>query len=373
METLPEENQKIACRLILRSSSEHLTQLMTGFGILNKNGLINVHLERDTDYYPGNGGPQRLKAIINDQFKIIYDMRDSDAVHADDLRWADFYFKRSFNPKIHKDSSTSRKIFSLGLNYSAYGSDDFSYIYLKYGFKNVNNLMRSFQNQKDLIERVLRSNSLLSRLFKRTTGKGVAHYSMFEGQPLMTNRPLILFFTRLWEPYRSSPDMDEMTFHERQKMNELRINCIYALKEKYNNQFFGGLVPNQYAIATYPDLVADKSVTYRSNYTKMIHTAAICISTSGLWGSNSWKMGEFVAGAKAIVLEKLKYSVPGDFLPNKNYLEFENSDQCISNVEKLVNEPEFRYQMMLNNLRYYYEYLRPDRLVWNSLNKVLGC
>ena len=75
---------------------------------------------------------------------------------------------------------------------------------------------------------------------------------------------------------------------------------------------------------------------------------------------------------KAIVCEELRYEVPGDFLPMKNYLPFSNTEECIGAVEKLVNDPEYMYQMKLNNLMYYYQYLMPDRLVKRTLDIIDG-
>jgi hypothetical protein len=345
---------------------------MTGFGLLNKNRLIDVVIERDRTYSPGNAGPHRLKAVINDHFKTIYDVRDSDAVALDDLEWADYYFKRSFNPKIHEDNDASQKIFRLGLNYPAYGADDFSYKYIRYGLESIKILVSSARLQKDFIERMLRSGGLLSRLSKRGTGKGVADYKKFEGQPFIAERPLIVFFARLWDPNQNALGMGDLAIQERRQINEMRSKCIYLLKEKFKDQFMGGLVPTPFAIQHHPEIVVSRKTVYKSHYLKMLHKASICISTSGLWSSNSWKLGEYVAAAKAIVAEKLRYMVPGDFLPNVNYLEFENPEQCVDRVDRLVNEPELIYKMMLNNLRYYHEHLRPDRLVWNTLRRVLG-
>jgi hypothetical protein len=91
----------------------------------------------------------------------------------------------------------------------------------------------------------------------------------------------------------------------------------------------------------------------------------------GVVGSNGWRIGELIAGAKAIVCEKLRYRVPGNFDNGKNYLEFITPEQCIEQVQILMDNPTLRYHLMQNNYRYYHDYLRPDKLIWNTIRACL--
>ena len=74
-----------------------------------------------------------------------------------------------------------------------------------------------------------------------------------------------------------------------------------------------------------------------------------------------------VAASKAIVSEKLHYELPGDFKKGKNYLEFNNVDKCINSIYELIQDKNKRYNMMKNNHIYYMNYVKPDKLVFNSL------
>ena len=74
--------------------------------------------------------------------------------------------------------------------------------------------------------------------------------------------------------------------------------------------------------------------------------------------------------AKAIVNERLHYTVTGDFSEGKNYLSFETVDECLVAVERLVEDSELRYAMKQANAAYYEAYLRPDVLVKNTLDLV---
>ena len=96
----------------------------------------------------------------------------------------------------------------------------------------------------------------------------------------------------------------------------------------------------------------------------------ICIGSMGLHESIGWKTGEYVAAAKAIVNERFRYRVTGNFAEGKNYLPFTDADQCVAAVRQLAESPEARYKMQKANEDYYRNSLRPDALVKNSLDTV---
>ena len=103
----------------------------------------------------------------------------------------------------------------------------------------------------------------------------------------------------------------------------------------------------------------------------MVKESSICIATMGLHESIGWKFAEYVSASKAIVSEELHYEVPGDFQSGRNYLTFKTPEECVDQIDKLVKDEDYRYQMMVNNFNYYHQYVRPDRLVLNSLITIL--
>jgi len=151
----------------------------------------------------------------------------------------------------------------------------------------------------------------------------------------------------------------------------MRANCIYKLRHEFGNLFIGGLAPSVDALKNYPDCVVDRKIITKKSYLKLLKNSTICIATEGLFGSNGWKLGEYIAGAKAIVTEKLRHEVPGEFKKGVNYLEFSSPDQCLECVQTLINNPKMRYQMMKENYSYYNNFLRPDILILNSINTCL--
>lgn len=154
-------------------------------------------------------------------------------------------------------------------------------------------------------------------------------------------------------------------------MNRLRVGCIRRLRESFGKRFIGGLEPTDYARQNFPDCVLEGHLTRKANYLRVVRGADVCISTVGLLQSNPWKLGEYVALAKAIVSQPLAHEVPGDFLSGRNYLEFHTENECVAAVQALLDDPRKRYTMMANNYAYYQAFLRPDMLVWNTLQTAL--
>ena len=116
-----------------------------------------------------------------------------------------------------------------------------------------------------------------------------------------------------------------------------------------------------------PDLIVPRELTERRHYLRAVHASDICIGSTGLHGSIGGKSGEYVAAAKAIVHEAFHYQVTGDFREGVNYLSFRTAQECVDAVGHLVEHPAEIAAMKQANAAYYQQYLRPDRLIANSL------
>ena len=157
---------------------------------------------------------------------------------------------------------------------------------------------------------------------------------------------------------------------ERKTINQARIEIIRALKQQYGAMFIGGLNDTPLSQEMAPDLIMPNTYTNRNKYIALLHSCDICIGSMGLHESIGWKTGEYVAAAKAIVHDPFRYSVPGDFLPGKNYLEYCTAEDCIAAVKKLVEDPQLLLSMKTANQEYYRNYLKPDVLIANTLEIV---
>ena len=210
-------------------------------------------------------------------------------------------------------------------------------------------------------------------MVKTLMGRASARYfvpKVFEGIPEREgDRPVrILFLTQLWNDHE--PGFSEEENRERTYINRMRIDVIRALRERYGDAFVGGLNDNALSRAWAPDLIMPAEYTERKRYLELVHSCDICIGSMGLFESIGGKTGEYVAAAKAIVNERLHYTVTGDFAEGKHYLSFETVEECLTAVQKLVDDPELRFAMKQANAEYYRNYLRPDVLVKNTLDLV---
>jgi hypothetical protein len=353
----------IQVKVLLRSSARHLSQIFTGLGLLEKEKKIRVRFEKSDDYFPDS--PQRLRIIINDSINTLFDLRDAANIDSEDFNWSDYYFKRSYSNDQHLDI----KIHPLGFYYQAYGKEDHSKLFLRYSLAYYLEHPTA-ANAKLAIRKIIRSNAVLAQLANQDVGQGVADFRKFECQPFTQNFPRIIYQIRLWDP-----DVDGLTEIDKKEIleiNNMRLSCLYLLQKEFGDRFTGGLVPNHYSIEKYPDLILTRKMAIKSNYVKNLSNSSICIATRGLFNSNGAKFGEYIAGAKAIVSEHPRFSVPGDFNDGKNFLGFINPEECVEKVHYLMDNPDKRYEMMMNNLHYYHQYLRPDRLVWNAISKAIA-
>lgn len=354
-----------AVELVCRSSNEYLTQVFTGFGELAAQKKIHLHLTKAPNYVPGVKAQPRLRAIIDETIRVVYDLRDIDEFYPDDLEWADIYFKRSYSPGMVASLGVRDKVLPYGFNYPVYGPHDRAFQRLIWS---IGSLPRYHSNNdvKRIIDQALRSSRLLSQLTKRENCRANCSIEHFEGEPRYDLTPTINYFARLWDP-KNVVDQYKDNCHA---VNTMRLGCVKALRSAFGDRFCGGIQRSAYAMQVAADLVADTRMTEKKQYLKLTRRASICVTTLGVVGSNGWRIAELIAGAKAIVCEKLAYPVPGNFIAGQNYLEFTTPEECVQQVLTLLDNPDLCFTLMQNNQCYYQSHLRPDRLIWNTLEQV---
>lgn len=329
------------------SREPHVSQILTGFSLLAQSRGWDISFE---DHSQDKAVPHRNVFVLVEYRgkKLVYDLLDgynepeSICYH---LEHCDLYFKRSFSEEKNSqlNSEHIHKMYPLGFNYHV---SCFRHPVDRRAWKQC---IRKLLN--------LECNTWSNTWY--TTRR-------FETVPRKRNGKVrVLFCTRLWEENKNlSPKLNE----ERRFINQMRVEIIRRLKAMPGIQFTGGLTNSPLSRELAPDLILPEEITFRPNYLRQMRSSDICIGSMGLHESIGWKTGEYVAGAKAIVNERLHYSVPGDFAEGKNYLSFETVEQCLAAVQSLVDDPEKLYQMKCANYDYYHRWLRPDVLVQNTLD-----
>jgi len=337
------------CHMICHSNQSHLSQIYTGFSMLNDSGEIALSQECRVRTFLDPAKPQHLRdargthllVVVNGDTRLYYDCHDSHEIDEAAALEVDRYLKRSYAAdKI--PGSLKHKVFPLGFNYQV--------------------LLRD----ADDFERQRRS-----EFNQGTDGSHVSYFRPTIEKMCSAPRahePRILFMTRAWDPF-DNPDRSDEKIQERVRINDSRARCLELLRSEFGERFLGGFLQTDFAVEKYGHvLLADNAAYEKGTYVELLRRYPICIATTGLHGSIGWKMGEYVAFSKAIVSEPLQFEVPGDFKPGENYLEFDEPEQCVNAVHELLSDAALRDEMMRRNHAYYNCYLRPDAMIRRTLD-----
>ncbi|MCQ6275279.1 glycosyltransferase family 1 protein [Bacillus sp. V3B] len=355
----------ISCCIRLGEVPLHLYHITAGFLMLQRQKVISLKIERlkknDKNRVPYN----MMEVIVNEKIRVLYDLNDGyNNLLTDDQNYVefmddllkdfDFCFKRSFSSLYNKELQHKNKIFPLGLNYMVTVN------------QNISHIPTSNDPNKEKLKKLYRMLPF-SEYYN-----GLYHVESFEDVPVRDKDPNILFMARLWDTKGDKElQISESKSEERAYINEVRAKCIRLCRKEFGNQFFGGVSPSPFSNKYYPDIVIqDSTIMKRNNYLRKVKKSSICIATMGLHESIGWKFGEYVAASKAIVTEELHYEVPGSFENGKNYLTFKTAEDCVEQIYQLLDD-DYRYEMKVNNYKYYHQYVRPDRLVLNSLLTII--
>ena len=359
----------IKCDVFIHSTSEHISQLCTGFSLLGQQKKIKLTYNLSPYTRDGKSplkgkdiyGLQGMFVIINNRTALYYDTTDGEELFAGALETVDLYFKRSFRDAAVPDKYKDR-VFPLGLNYELY-PDGIGKLEIARFFLNK----QIGKSTKQMIRSVLRN---LHFKYQPTV-------SGMHAPPDPGRSPKVLFMTRTWDPdnNRSGVSEEIRAYSKRicTEVNQTRASIIGILRERLGDRFYGGFARDAYSSSKYNQyLLSDTRMAQKRAYINILREYPICIASTGLFSSIGWKLGEYVAFSKAIVSEKLQFEVPGNFSRDKNYLEFETADQCVEQTLLLLDNQAKRTKMMEDNHQYYVDYLAPDMLIWRTLERATG-
>lgn len=351
------------CEIKLGEIPLHLYPILAGFRLLEEEKHISVDwvkIKKHEPRLPYN----MLEVVLNKSVRLLYDVNDGYdnlptqgqhfvSFYNDLLASYDYCFKRSFDVERNHQLKQGEKILPLGLNYMA----------------TVNGNPAHFPMPHDPLKEKMKK--LIRFVPFSSHYNGYYQFKSFEALPSPETDPKILFMVRLWNVEGDfQGQLSEEKKEERAYINDFRATCIRLCREAFGPQFFGGVSPSTFAETFYPDLVIDKKLTNRHHYLNKMKNSAICIATMGLHQSIGWKFAEYVAASRAIVTEDITYQLPGNIREGQNYLVFKTPEACVEQINYLIQHEDLRYQMMKANQDYYQNYVRPDVLIWNSLNAI---
>lgn len=365
----------IICKIVYGNIVDpHLSQILAGYQLLQDDGILKYTTEYDPNYIKQKYIHNVLIEVnFNNGLRICYDLADGyqsfidmpkfDAI----LDTVDFYFKRSCDFKINKSLKNNQKIKPLGFNYPV-SCENNPYDRFIYPTNNPIDYAKKYVSYLRNIKKY----------------QPFYYYDKFENTPKEHDRKYkILYSVRLWnhqeitlesvqngfpelELNKAKQVLDKLQSDWKSVTNE-RIEQIRALKETFGEQFLGGVIKNEYSLKIASDIIAPKEIVNRLNYIQLIKGDYVCIANRGLYNSIGWKFGEYIAASRAIITEPLAYEVVGNFEENKNYLTFNSTENLLNQAKQLLKNPKKIFEIERNNHAYYNEYLRPDKLIINTL------
>src|SRR5689334_14312612 len=119
----------ISCHLRSSSNSRHVQQIYTGLFLLHQQGLIRLSQSLLSERINDPSRPEHLRdarhahvsLILEGSIRVHYDLHDSWEVEDEYLEQSDYYFKRSYSPRLLENSGVNHnKIHPLGLFYEVH-------------------------------------------------------------------------------------------------------------------------------------------------------------------------------------------------------------------------------------------------------------
>ncbi len=338
--------------IYINTNMWHFSQIVTGYLLLKKQEIVDLEIK----YEEYRQWSNVLKVFI-DGVPVVYDMSDNSAVDEEHYARVQVYFKRMC---LKSDLANKSKLQPLGFNYPCY---------LKgWDFYKINNRLLPLLTKVSLQR--FRYIPLLPNFLGLHDSIKSGDYTIFENDKI--DRPFnIQYSTRLWS-FDGVGD-NTVFIEDRKKVNQGRIDLVKMLKNVFKDNYSGGIEGNFAAKQLAPDLIIPNKNYNKVNYVKTLKNSAVGIVTPGLEDSISWKFGEYIAAGLAIVCtpDFLKYAVPGNFLPGKNFLVYRTLEECEANIAHLKENHNELVAMMSANIKYYNENLKPDKLVLNTVKIAL--
>ena len=352
--------------------ASHVSQILTGFALLQKQGYLTLNVISDNEDFRKEGLYDHNSIVeveINNKI-IVYDLADGyQSIHRIDVfdRHLDrvtLYFKRSFDPKYHIGTRNQDKVKPLGLNY---------YCTCKGNPFDKRSYSISFRELRNA-----RADKAWHSLCDYRNFVSSNHFDSYK----------LLFLTRVWDesqitlsqiqnayPYFSFSEANDELMKWKSSLSSVtasRISLLKSLSSEFGSLLVGGVEDTAFARRICPELICSSDLTGKKNFMKALQRNFICIASVGLHNSIGWKFAEYVCNGRAIVSDELKYVIPGNFSSPKNYLRYSSVESCIENCRFLLNHINVIHDMENANSEYYDHYLAPDVLVRNSLDLFLS-
>lgn len=289
------------------------------------------------------GKTHGMPFVINGRKKVYIDPGDSDEIDEKAYAWCDVYAKVNL---LNKDC-TKGKILAIGPSFSVRFKNPIATIILS--LTNYIKCRKSLPN-KSIIAFV---KSYLYTIYRRCS---LTYYE----KKVEEQEGYVFSMNTLW--------YDDLTGAT---TNHFRgLYC--KLCKKLMHCFEGGVyyvngVENEWPQyikykTEYNDILTNKRVGMK-DYLDKTKKSIFVFNTPAVAGCHGWKLAEYILLGKAIISTPISKVMPGEFLPNKHYVEARNKEEIETAIIQLRDNRELRQQLKENVREYYKKYLSPSSSV----------
>jgi hypothetical protein len=365
------ERARPECTVYACSQSEHVLQIYAALYGLHESGQIRLRQRFSLDALrarlaAAGGAGERLDAELHGLLAevegaglVFFDVRDDADYYRGIADAVALYAKRSFRSGAY--GRHAARFVPLGLNYSVYPDRT-----------GAPELLRTLRQLELTARGAKRIAFALARLFPaagRALGGPTVGALSDEARCDLPARAI--FLARTWVPEEVCKNLPQAR-DDVARLNDFRAACIRRLRLRFGERFLGGFARSAHACELYPDCVVDASIgTRRRAYLARLKSYPVCVATTGLFESIGWKFAEYVALAKAIACEPLRFELPGPIAAGRNFLEFDTPEACAEQVGRLMEDDGLRKEMMSRNAAYYAEHGTPAAVVGRVVHAAL--
>ena len=333
----------------------HAQQVLAGALALREQGLaeLDVHSE---PVAPLGAHPDNLLwmdvAHRGHTSRLCFDLKDGAGIDPKHLANADLYFKRTL---LSSAGVTSPRVRPFGLNYQCYHTDLAAHRQLDMQVFRRPRMARYVRQIRDRIT------------MARPPASLVLKADEFESRASDACQNTVIYFTRLWPVEGVSSEVAD----QRRRINTQRVALVHGLSQAFGARFVGGLEDTPEARAQAPSLIARLS-TRKASYVERMKDSLVGVASTGLHESIGWKFAEYIAAARCVVSEPVRYELGDPVRADQHYLAYRNIDECLSACDRLLSRPEVAYAMRRANERYYAQSLRPDVALLRCFQQVMA-
>jgi len=269
--------------------------------------------------------------------KIIIDSLDRNSVNDELLKWCDVYGKVNYNEN-NLPSIDQHKIIAIG---PSFGIKIWNiYETLFYTLLNFIRFKKSIFYQREFV----------ANYWRQYTRQSLKKYKVSE-----SSHNEVFFMNSIWK--------------QEEKTNANRAMFIQICKELKGVNFEGGFAARKNGDNLgFDSLVYSKTMPLKI-YLNKIKNSALVFSTPAVLFCHGWKLGEFLALGKAIIMTNHYNQLPENLVDNEHVIYANNAHEIKSAIKRLKNDIEFRRKLEFNSRKYFDEYLAPDVVILKLLSR----